>query len=358
MAYKLKDILPKFNILETVEPYGDGHINDTYVATGANKFILQRINTNVFKRPDQVMHNIELVCAHLTKKILANGGDPTRETLTLIRTVDDESYYQAEDGSCFRMYKFIEGATTYQTVENPIHFYSAAKAIGKFQKMLSDFPADRLYETIPNFHNTRSRFSDFKAAVEADKLGRAKGVMPEITFALERESYVDTVLDAIAQGSVPLRVTHNDTKLNNIMIDDKTQEGICVIDLDTVMPGSLLYDYGDSLRFGTNTAQEDEQDQSKVWCDLHLFEEFTRGFLEEMKDALTPREAELLGFSARLMTYECGIRFLGDYLNGDTYFKIHREGQNLDRARTQFKLVQDMETKSDEIEAMIASYLK
>ena len=304
------------------------------------------------------MENIAAVTDFIKKKVIAAGGDPERETLTVIRTVEGKNYYKAEDGSYFRMYNFVENAVSYDAIENPIQFYHAAKAFGRFQQMLSDFPVEILDETIPNFHNTRSRFSDFLAAVEADKVSRAVGIKSEIQFVLDREKYADVVNDAIKDGSVPVRVTHNDTKLNNVLLDVNTNEGVCVIDLDTVMPGSALYDFGDALRFGANHGAEDDKNLENVYCDLDLFEQFTKGFLEEVGESLTEKEIELLPFSAILMTYECGMRFLGDYLNGDVYFKIHYPEHNLDRARSQFKLVADMESKSDEMASIVRKYRK
>lgn len=355
--YNLKEIIGKFNITDGATPYGKGHINDTYLSNACEpRYILQRINHNVFKRPQDVMENIVRVTAHLKKKIIEEGGDPKRETLNLVRTHDGEPYYVTAKGDYFRMYEFIEGAQTYEIVEEPIHFYNAAKAFAKFQQRLADFPAEKLHETIPSFHDTTVRFQQLKDAIANDKAGRLKDVQAEVEFALAREKDASVIVDAIKEGTVPLRVTHNDTKYNNIMIDDKTGLGICVIDLDTVMPGSLLYDYGDSLRFGTNPADEDEKDLSKVYCDLNLFEMFTKGYMEELKDVMTPREKELMPFSAKLMTYECGIRFLADYLNGDTYFKTKYPEHNLDRCHTQFKLVQDMEEKEELMKEIVKKY--
>lgn len=355
--YNLKEIIGKFNITDGATPYGKGHINDTYLSNACEpRYILQRINSNVFKRPQDVMENIVRVTAHLKKKIIEEGGDPKRETLNLVKTHDGEPYYVTAKGDYFRMYEFIEGAQTYEIVEEPIHFYNAAKAFAKFQQRLADFPAEKLHETIPSFHDTTVRFQQLKDAIANDVAGRLKDVQAEVEFALAREKDVSVIVDAIEEGTVPLRVTHNDTKYNNIMIDDKTGLGICVIDLDTVMPGSLLYDYGDSLRFGTNPADEDEKDLSKVYCDLNLFEMFTKGYMEELKDVMTPREKELMPFAAKLMTYECGIRFLADYLNGDTYFKIKYPEHNLDRCHTQFKLVQDMEEKETLMKEIVKKY--
>lgn len=353
----LAEIIRHFKVDVEIEPYGNGHINDTYIAQGDPKTILQRINSDVFKNPEQVMENILGVTEHLKKKIIQNGGNPARETLSVIKTIDDKSYYKADDKNYFRMYGFIENAVSYDMVENPKQLYEAAKAFGRFQNMLADYPADKLYETIPDFHNTKKRYADFEQAVSDNKANRLAEVEKEIEFVRTRKSDAGVIVDAIADESVPVRVTHNDTKLNNVMLDDVTGEGICVIDLDTVMPGSLLYDYGDALRFGASSGAEDEVDLDKIWFDLELFEAFTKGFLSEVGSVLTPREIELLPFSAKLMTYECGMRFLGDYLNGDTYFKIHREKHNLDRARTQFKLVEDIERKMPELLKIVKTYV-
>ena len=354
MEYDIKQILSQFNIEVDAEPYGEGHINTTYLAEIApDKYILQKINTNIFTDPDGLMKNISEVTSFLRKSIIENGGDPTRETLNLIKTKDGKDYYKAEDGSCFRLYTYVENTVTYQTVKKPEQFCNAAKAFGKFQRQLADFPADTLTETIKDFHNTRKRFEAFKQAVAEDKIGRKASVQKEIDFVLAREKDCGIVVDALSSGEIPVRVTHNDTKLNNVLFDADTDEAICVIDLDTVMPGSLLYDYGDSIRFGASSGAEDETDLDKIWCDMELFRAYTKGYLEAIGDSITEKEIELLPFSAKLMTYECGMRFLTDYLSGDTYFKIHRPNHNLDRARTQFKLVADMEKKMDEMKKIV-----
>jgi len=357
MEFNIKDVLKQFNIDTDVDAYGDGHINETYRVKG-QPFILQRVNTDIFKNPREVMENIHNVTEHLREKIIAKGGNPDRETLTLVKTVDGKSYFQADEKNVFRVYKFIEGAVSYNTPESPKQFYNVAKAFGKFQTMLSDFPADKLYETIPRFHDTPNRVQQLRDAIENDAAGRVKSVEKEISFALDRAQEADTILKAMAEGSVPLRVTHNDTKLNNVMLDIKTGEPTCVVDLDTVMPGSMLYDFGDALRFGASSADEDEKDLSKVWFDLELFKYFAMGYIEEMRDVITEKELELMPFSAKLLTYECGIRFLADYLNGDVYFKIHYPEQNLDRARTQLKLVADMEDKMEEMKLIIKEIKK
>lgn len=345
------------------EPYGNGHINDTFAAYfrkengTVHRYILQRINHKVFASPENLMKNIAAVTRHLREKIILAGGDYTRETLNLIPTVEGGSFYKSPEGTYWRGYIFIEQAQTYEKVIDARHFYNAGRAFGNFQKMLSDFPAHTLYETIPDFHNTVKRYHDLLAAVEKDVANRARYVGEEIAFVKERKNEISLIVDLLKQRKIPLRVTHNDTKFNNIMIDDQTGEGICVIDLDTVMPGSSLYDFGDAIRFGASSALEDEKDLTKVWVRLDLFDAFTRGFLETAGDFLTPLELRYLAFSAKLMTFECGIRFLTDYLNGDTYFKIRREEHNLDRARNQFKLVKDMEEKKEAMEAIVNKYL-
>ncbi len=356
MSYEISDVIRHFAAAVDIASHGNGHINDTYLADCSPKCILQKINTSVFKNPTTVMENIVNVTEHLKKKIRASGGDENREILRVIKTIDGADFYTTPDGDCFRMFNFIENSVCHDIVENPNQLFEAAKAFGKFQNMLADFPAEKLYETIPDFHDTKKRFEKLKSAIAEDRLSRLGLVRAEVDFALAREADTSVIVDAIADGSVPVRVTHNDTKLNNVMFDATTDKAVCVIDLDTVMPGSLLYDYGDALRFGASTGAEDEVDLDKIEFDLELFEAFTKGFLGEVGDKLTERERELLPLSAKLMTYECGIRFLTDYLEGDTYFKIHRENHNLDRARTQFKLVADIEKKMEQMTAIVAKY--
>lgn len=346
----MKKILEHFNIYNDIAPYGDGHINRTYKCPS---YILQKINTGIFENPEKLMENIDKVTSHIRKKAEAAGENPDRATLTIVKTNDDKLFYRDEEGGCWRVYKFIEGAVTYSKCEDPSQMYHAAKAFGRFQNMLSDFPAESLYETIKDFHDTGKRLEQLKTAVSENKAGRLGEVTAELEFVSAHENMVNVVTDGIKNGSIPVRVTHNDTKLNNVMLDEKTGEGVCVIDLDTVMPGSFLYDFGDSLRFGASTADEDERDLSKVWFDLDIFKSFTKGYLEEAKGALCEEEIKLLPFSVKLLTLECGMRFLADYLNGDTYFATHREGHNLDRARTQFKLVWDMERKEEQMKKIV-----
>ncbi len=361
-----KEIVPKFAIEGTLTeavPYGSGHINDTVRLTcalengGQKRYILQRMNDGIFKNPVELMENVMNVTSFLRKKIVERGGDPERETLNVIRTVDGDNFLKDEDGDFWRMYIFIENATSFDMVRTPEDFYNSAVSFGNFQLLLQDYPAATLHETIPNFHNTVSRFADFKKAVEEDVCGRAKEVQDEIRFVMEREADTHVICDALANGEIPLRVTHNDTKLNNIMIDNETGKGICVIDLDTVMPGSALYDYGDSIRFGASTGAEDEKNLELINCDMGLFEIYTKGYVEGCGGSLTEKEIRMLPMGAKLMTMECGMRFLADYLQGDVYFKIHRPEHNLDRARTQFKLVADMEKKWDEMAGIVEKYL-
>ena len=357
MSYTIKEIIEKFCIETDVVPYGNGHINDTYLCDVKPGYILQKINTNVFKNPEEVMSNIIRVTRFLGKIIAENGGDTKRETMNVIKTRDGNDFYKMDGNTYFRMYDYIENTVTHETVENPMQFFEAGKAFGKFQKMLNDFPADELFETIVDFHNTPVRVAQLEKAIEKNYQNRLAEVSEEIETAKKYSKYAPLIVDSIASGEIPLRVTHNDTKLNNILFDKDTDEAVCVIDLDTVMQGSLLYDFGDALRFGASSGTEDEKDLSKIWFDLDKFEHFAKGFLGEMKGSLTPKEIELLAESALILTYECGIRFLADYLNGDTYFKTKYPTHNLDRARTQLKLVVDIESKFDEMKKIIAKYI-
>lgn len=360
--YVLKQICKNFYIdgeVLSIKSYGEGHINNTYlVETTEKKYILQRVNNSVFKNTEKVMENIAKVTEHITNIVKQNGGDADRKTLNFINAKNDRNFYIADDGSLFRMYIFIDNAICYESVENPGIMYEAARAFGQFQKCLDDFPAEKLYETIARFHDTVDRYRIFKEILAEDKVNRAEIAKEEIVFALERENCAGIIVEALEKKEIPLRVTHNDTKLNNVMMDKDTGEGICVIDLDTVMPGSLLYDFGDAIRYAASTAAEDELDLDKVSMDIGLFEEYTKGYLEELGDTITKKEAELLPMSAKILTLECGLRFLTDYLDGDNYFRIHRANHNLDRARTQFKLVYDMEQKMDEMKRIVEKYYK
>lgn len=360
-AFPLEEIIKNFNIDGEYIGYylsNDGHINNTFVLEfddGLGKiksYLLQLINTNVFKNPDELMENIVGVTEYLRKIVVDNGGDPERECLNVYFTSDGKPYYRDADGNCWRCYNFITGAHSCQSIDAPETFANAARAFGKFQCLLADYPSETLHETIPNFHNTLSRFADFEKAVSDNIAGRADSVRDEIDFVLARRGDAGVLVKLLEKGKLPLRVTHNDTKLNNVMFDNETDEGICVIDLDTVMPGLSLYDFGDSIRFGANTAAEDEKDLSKVSLSLPLYREYTAGYLSTAGQSLTPTEVEYLPFSAKLMTFECGMRFLTDYLNGDTYFRIAYDDHNLDRCRTQFRLVEDMERKMEDMKAI------
>jgi len=348
MSIDLNKILKEFNLESEIGRYGNGHINDTYL-TNSNKYILQRINTNIFKNPAKLMDNIEKVTEFLRGKIIAEGGDPSRETMRVMKTVNGGNYFKVDDDNVFRVYEFVRDTFTIESSKSYEDLFNAGVGFGHFQKMLSDFPASELFETIPDFHNTPKRVENLKRAIKEDKVGRAKLVQKEIEFALEHAKEASKVTDGIASGDILLRVTHNDTKINNILFDNATGKAICVIDLDTVMPGSILYDFGDALRMGGSTGAEDETDLSKVNFDNGAFEAFAKGFCSETMESMTEMEKELLPFSVKLLTYECGIRFLTDYLEGDTYFKIHRPEHNIDRARNQFKLVADLDKKEEEL---------
>jgi len=328
-------------------PYGSGHINDTYCAVfnqGGNpvRYILQRINHNVFKTPVALMENVQRVTAHISRKV-ADQPDFSRCSLTLIPARDGRAWLRDQDGNYWRAYIFIENARTYDAVESPQQAFQAARAFGRFQKLLSDLPAPRLHDTIPEFHHTPSRFAKLEAAIAADSANRARLARPEIEFALDHKAMTGVLLAA----GLPERVTHNDTKLNNVMLDDKTGEGICVIDLDTVMPGLAPYDFGDIVRTSTSPAKEDERDLSKVQMQFPMFEALARGYLATAAGFLTKAERQHLVVAGKLITFEIGIRFLTDFLEGDVYFKVHRQGHNLDRCRTQFKLVESIEQQED-----------
>ena len=329
-------------------PYGCGHINRTYlVATaGGRCYILQKINHHTFRDVAGLMENIELVTEHLRRK----SPDP-RSVLTLIRTKDGKSYLEADDGY-WRVFRFVEDSICLQQPESDADFYESAVGFGTFQQLLSDFPAEKLHETIPNFHNTPDRYRAFHETLTRDPMHRAAQVQPEIEFALARQAEMAALQNALDAGELPLRVTHNDTKLNYVLFDAKTRRALCIIDLDTVMPGSALYDYGDSIRFGAATAAEDERELDKMEMSLERFRVFTRGYVRACP-GLTQKELELLPLGAKVMTMECGVRFLTDHIDGDNYFSIHREGQNLDRAHTQFKLVADMERKWDKMKEIV-----
>ena len=342
--------------------YGQGHINDTFVVhtqpedTSCRRFILQRMSAAAFKRPDQLMENIMGVTEYLGREIESRGGDREREALRVIRPRNGEPYYTDSANGAWRVYPFVEDTICYQTAETPALFAASGRAFGHFQRLLQGYPAQTLHETIPHFHDTEDRLAKLKAALAADKLGRAAECRQELDFVLAREADCSVALQALRDGVLPLRVTHNDTKLNNVLMDRDSGEGLCIIDLDTVMPGLSINDFGDSIRFGANHSAEDEKDLSKVNLDVSLFEAYTQAFLEGAGGTLTAAEIDYLPWGAKLMTFECGIRFLTDYLEGDVYFHTTRDGQNLDRCRTQFKLVSDMEAHWDELSEIVKKY--
>ena len=332
--------------------YGEGHINDTFVVWRADhtkRFILQRINTDTFTDPAGLMENICGVTRHLRTKIQAEGGDLGRECLNVIPTLSGAAYYIDSEGNAWRAYDFVENTVCLQQVGCEADFRTVAETLGKFQNQLADYPASTLHETIARFHDTPNRYANFEKALAADALGRAKTIAPEIAFIHAREKDCHVLLDQLAAGEIPLRVTHNDTKINNVLLDEATGKGICVIDLDTVMPGLSAYDFGDPIRTGANDCAEDEPDQSKVHFDLHLYEVFAKGYLSTAGSTMHTAEKRSLAWGAKLMTLECGIRFLTDYLEGDHYFHIARPNHNLDRARTQFTLVRQMEEVFDQM---------
>ena len=362
----LHEVIAAYDFPETllgVVRYGSGHINDTFCVVcqpqegKAIRYILQGLSLAAFPRQDELMENFIGVTSYLRKKIEAAGGDVMRETLNLIPTRDGKPYYTDATGKVWRLTHYVEGTVCLQKA-TPELFEASARAFGRFQWLLAEYPAETLHETIVNFHNTEDRFAKFLTALEADKLGRAKEVEAEIQFVMDRKADCSVAVSALREGKLPLRVTHNDTKLNNVLIDEETQEGICIIDLDTTMPGLSIYDFGDSIRFGANHSAEDEKDLSKVNFDIDLYRIYTRGFLEGAKGGLTEAELEYLPWGAKLMTLECGIRFLTDYLDGDHYFHIRYPEQNLDRCRTQFKLVADMESQWTQMHEIVKEIAK
>lgn len=347
--YKLAGEFELDGEIKEIKPFGEGHINSTFlITTDKTKYTLQKINTNVFKDPKGVMENIFHVTEFLKKK-----GETTLKVVktkagALLKMCDNDAY---------RVYEFIDDVVSFQIAEDKETFCNVGEGFGHFQKCLSDFDASLLHETIERFHDTPKRFRDFSESVKNNKSGRLSTCEEEVKFITDRKDTYDKVVKGIESGEIPLRVTHNDTKLNNILMDPKTKKAKAVIDLDTVMPGSMLYDFGDSMRFGTNTAAEDEQNLDLVHFDIELFRAYTKGFCKEMAEAMTEREKELLPYSAYLMTIECGMRFLADYLDGDTYFATKYPEHNLVRCRTQVRLASEMEAKMEEMKAIVDEYL-
>ncbi len=338
-----------------------GHINETYLIAaqgrqGKEHFIFQKINQYVFREPEKLMVNFETITRHIRAKLeKMPGRDPDRETLNLVGARSGRCFHRTHEGDYWRAYRFVGDCHIVDVAARPEQAYEAGRAFGCFQKLLADLPASTLHETISYFHHTPRRLARFKEALAKDPQGRAAGAGEAISFALERAGMATVVTKALDKGLIPRRITHNDTKINNILFDDRTEKAICVIDLDTTMPGSSLYDFGDMVRTTTSLSAEDEQDISKVRLEMDMFRALAEGYLGETSDFLTDREVDLLAFSGRLVTYTIGLRFLVDYLEGDVYFRTNRSEQNLDRARTQFALIKSMEEKEGEMEACIRS---
>jgi Ser/Thr protein kinase RdoA (MazF antagonist) len=365
MAYQekqLQEISKKFQIYGEIlhaETLKIGHINETYTATydqGGTRvrYIHQKINRNVFKNPTAVMKNVMRVTTHLRKKLEEqNVRDLTRRSLVVIPTRDGESFFQNGDSEVWRTFVFVEGVETYEAVQSPAQAFQAGRAFGDFQRLLVDLPGERLVETIPDFHHTRKRFTALQEALQKDHYNRAKDAKAEIEFALTHEPVVDVILDAMAKRRIPERITHNDTKFNNVMLDVLTGEAMCIVDLDTVMPGCALYDFGDMVRTTTSPTLEDEPDLTKVKMQMPMFKNLAKGYLSTAGQFLTKAEKAHIAFSGKLITFEIGIRFLTDFLSGDTYFRIHRPGHNLDRCRTQFKLVDSIERQEEAMQRFV-----
>jgi len=364
MSNELKDIFDHFTADGTYlkgEPYGSGHIHDTFRAETAEKdkddYILQRLNNRIFKNIPELQHNIERVTVHLKNKLLSiPGSDIKRECLSLIPAIDGKSWIKDKSGSFWRMYIFISDHRSYNIVDTPGKAFEGGKAIGRFQAMLADLPGKPLFETIPYFHDIEKRLETFKKKVETDPVGRVKSIGNEVDFVLQRAEEMKIILRLGKKGIIPLRITHNDTKFNNILLDEN-DKALCVIDLDTVMPGYVHYDFGDAIRTAANIAAEDEKELSRVKMDINLFEAYASGYLSETRDTLNAVEKEYLAFAPRLITYTIALRFLTDYIDGDHYFKIHHENHNLQRARAQFRLVESMEEQYDSMKLIISNLI-
>ncbi|MDQ3291093.1 MAG: aminoglycoside phosphotransferase family protein [Bacteroidota bacterium] len=359
-AYNLPEIISQFKIegeVGSIQSHGSGHIHDTFhIANnqqGSPDYLLQRINHNIFKNVPLLMDNIHQVTNHLREKLLAiPGSEPEKEVLTLIPTHANKWYYHDEAGNYWRMYYFLKDTNTYDIVQTPQQAYEGGKAFGHFQALLSDLEVNLLHETIPNFHNIQSRLQLFRAAVQKNPVNRVKDVQPEIAFIEERAEAMGAILRLGSSGDLPLRITHNDTKFNNVLLN-KENKAQCVIDLDTVMPGYVAYDFGDAIRTTVNTAAEDEKDLEKIAVNMELLESFTQGFLEETKFFLTKTEIASLAYGVLLLPYIMGLRFLTDYIDGDNYYKIHFPEHNLQRSRAQLQLVRKLEEQYPKIEQII-----
>lgn len=354
---ELKKIISAFNIdIESeIIPLNRGLINDTFKIKDSknHSFILQKINTEIFKSPDKLMNNISSVTSHIKEKIKEKGGETDRETLTIIPTVNNSLYYKSEDNSCWRCYLFIDNSYSVNKTEDENIIYSFGKAVGKFSGLLRDFDSLKLYEVIPDFHNTKSRLNSLLQSFNENKSGRAINVLKEKEFALRYFDEANMIYDLLSNGEIPFRVCHNDTKINNVLFDNDTNNSLCLIDLDTVMPGSGLFDFGDAVRSSCCTTDENDSNFGNTGIDLKLFKKFADGYLEEAGNYLNEKEISLLPFSVKLITLECGIRFLKDYIDGDIYFKTNYDEHNLVRCRNQFALVRDIELNINEMNNII-----
>ena len=355
MEAGIREVLQQFfpgEDIVSVGSHGSGHINHTFAVetAGGKKYVMQKINTDIFKDVEGLMENVVNVTAYLRRQIAQEGGDPERGTMRVVPAVDGKYYYKDAEGGCWRVYLLIDNVISLDRAENEEALYASGLAFGRFQAQLADYPAQTLHETIPDFHNTPKRYQAFEKAVEEDCCHRAASAAGEIAFIRERKAETEILTDLLKEGKLPLRLTHNDTKLNNVLLDPETYEAVCIVDFDTIMPGLTAYDFGDAIRFGANTAVEDEPDTSKVSLSLPLYKAYVKGFMEGCGERMTAKEIETLPVGAKTITLEQGIRFLTDYLQGDTYYQTSREGQNLDRCRTQLALVADMERKWEQMQ--------
>ena len=363
MEHDIKHIAENFNLtgrLIRSESFGSGHINDTYSLTcekdnRQKNYILQRINHEVFKNPPEMMENIRRVTNHIHQKFQERQSKFASRQLIVIETKDGADFFRDDNGNYWRLYNRIENAITYDTIESPELAYEAARMFGQFTAILTDLPGPTLHETIPDFHTTPKRFITFQEILRQDPCNRAKDAGTEIDFVLQNAGICDVLINHADKGEIPVRTTHNDTKINNVLLDEKTHKGVCVIDLDTVMPGLSLYDFGDMVRTATNPAEEDERDLSKVTMRMPIFEMLLKGFAEETHTFLTTAEKKNMVFAGKLITFEQMIRFFADHLIGDIYYKIHRDGHNLDRCRTQMKMVQSIIEQEEAMNALVDS---
>ena len=366
LPFDLAYIIDQFNIPGVFSGFkiqSNGNINKTYLIYFENdgktdKYTLQSINTFVFNKPYELMQNIASVTNHIHSKLIQKGLDPQRRVLSFMPSADGNYCCEDENGTFWRLYHYIDNVYTLNTIRDSSVFEACGKAFGEFQNLLSDFDGKKLFETIENFHNTAARLDQLQEAIKEDAAGRVKSLSDEINFVMARKDDAHLLVDSINENKLPIRVTHNDTKLNNILFDNETNEGICIIDLDTVMPGLSLYDFGDSIRYGANKVVEDDPDISKVGIDLTLYESFTKGYLASCGDSLTDLEKDLLPFSVKLMALELGIRFLTDYINGDKYFKINNPLHNLNRCHNQLALVKDIEKNMESLNKITKRIIK